>query len=155
MATRKEKLPSNRNFGLVFFVFFLIIGLWPLLGTNEIRYWSIFFSIIFFLLGITNSKLLNPLNKIWFNFGILLGKMISPLVMGIIFFLVVTPIGVIMCGCDRNNIEARGRKIQILPLGFFQNRPHAGQQRQFGIGVGKRECNRARARGDSAGYFGP
>ena len=96
MATQKEKLPSNRNFGLVFFVFFLIIGLWPLLGTNEIRYWSIFFSIIFFLLGITNSKLLNPLNKIWFNFGILLGKMISPLVMGIIFFLVVTPIGVIM-----------------------------------------------------------
>ena len=96
MATRKEKLPSNRNFGLVFFVFFLIIGLWPLLVTNEIRYWSIFFSIIFFLLGITNSKLLNPLNKIWFNFGILLGKMISPLVMGIIFFLVVTPIGVIM-----------------------------------------------------------
>ena len=96
MATKKEKLPSNRNFGLVFFVFFLIIGLWPLLGTNEIRYWSIFFSIIFFLLGITNSKLLNPLNKIWFNFGILLGKMISPLVMGIIFFLVVTPIGVIM-----------------------------------------------------------
>ena len=96
MVTQKEKLPSNRNFGLVFFVFFLIIGLWPLLGTNEIRYWSIFFSIIFFLLGITNSKLLNPLNKIWFNFGILLGKMISPLVMGIIFFLVVTPIGVIM-----------------------------------------------------------
>ena len=94
--TKKEKLPSNRNFGLVFFVFFLIIGLWPLLGTNEIRYWSIFFSIIFFLLVITNSKLLNPLNKIWFNFGILLGKMISPLVMGIIFFLVVTPIGVIM-----------------------------------------------------------
>ena len=49
MAAQKEKLPSNRNFGLVFFVFFLIIGLWPLLGTNEIRYWSIFFSIIFFL----------------------------------------------------------------------------------------------------------
>ena len=96
MATQKEKLPSNRNFGLVFFVFFLIIGLWPLLGTNEIRYWSIFFSIIFFLLGITNSKLLNPLNKIWFNFGILLGKMISPLVMVIIFFLIITPIGVIM-----------------------------------------------------------
>ena len=96
MVTQKEKLPSNRNFGLVFFVFFLIIGLWPLLETNEIRYWSIFFSIIFFLLGITNSKLLNPLNKIWFNFGILLGKVISPLIMGIIFFLVVTPIGVIM-----------------------------------------------------------
>ena len=96
MATQKEKLPSNRNFGLVFFIFFLIIGLWPLLGTNEIRYWSIFFSVIFFLLGITNSKLLNPLNKIWFNFGILLGKMISPLIMVIIFFLIITPIGVIM-----------------------------------------------------------
>ena len=96
MAAQKEKLPSNRNFGLVFFVFFLIIGLWPLLGTNEIRYWSIFFSIIFFLLGITNSKLLTPLNKIWFNLGILLGKMISPLIMVIIFFLIITPIGVIM-----------------------------------------------------------
>ena len=96
MVIQKEKLPSNRNFGLVFFVFFLIIGLWPLLGTNEIRYWSIFFSIIFFLLGITNSKLLTPLNKIWFNLGILLGKMISPLIMVIIFFLIITPIGVIM-----------------------------------------------------------
>jgi hypothetical protein len=91
-----EKLPSNRNFGIVFFVFFLIIGLWPLLKNNEIRYWSIFISFIFLSLGLINSKLLNPLNKIWFHFGITLGKIISPVIMGIIFYFVVTPTGLLM-----------------------------------------------------------
>ena len=93
---KNEKLPSNRNFGVVFFVVFLIIGLWPLLKIGEIRYWSVFISVIFLLLGLINSYLLSPLNKIWFNFGKLLGKIISPLIMGVIFFLVVTPIGLIM-----------------------------------------------------------
>ena len=92
----KEKLPSNRNFGIVFFIVFLIIGLWPLLADNEIRYWFIFVSLIFLFLGLINSKLLNPLNRIWFNFGIILGKIISPIIMGIIFYLVVTPTGLIM-----------------------------------------------------------
>ena len=93
---KKEKLPSNRNFGVVFFVVFLIIGLWPLLEKSEIRYWSVFISSIFLLLGLINSNLLSPLNKIWFNFGKLLSKIITPLIMGVIFFLVVTPIGLIM-----------------------------------------------------------
>ena len=92
----KEKLPSNRNFGIVFFIVFVIIGLWPLLANNEIRNWSIFISLIFLFLGLINSKLLNPLNRIWFNFGIILGKIISPIIMGIIFYLVVTPTGLIM-----------------------------------------------------------
>ena len=90
------KLPSNRNFGVVFFIVFLIIALWPLLKQNEIRIWSLIISFIFFVLGLINSKLLTPLNKIWFKFGILLGNIISPIVMGIVFFLVVTPTGLIM-----------------------------------------------------------
>ena len=90
------KLPSNRNFGIVFFIVFLIIALWPLLKQNEIRIWSLIISFIFFVLGLINSKLLAPLNKLWFKFGILLGNIIAPIIMGIVFFLVVTPIGLIM-----------------------------------------------------------
>ena len=89
-------LPSNRNFGIVFFIVFLIISLWPLLNQNEIRIWSIAFSGIFLVLGLLNSKLLLPLNKLWFKFGILLGGIVAPIVMGIIYFLVVTPTGLIM-----------------------------------------------------------
>tara|TARA_B100001750_G_scaffold71149_1_gene56787 strand:+ start:460 stop:846 length:387 start_codon:yes stop_codon:yes gene_type:complete len=90
------KLPSNRNFGVVFFIVFLIIALWPLLKQNEIRIWASILSFIFFVLGLINSKLLTPLNKLWFKFGILLGNIIAPIIMGIVFFLVVTPTGLIM-----------------------------------------------------------
>jgi len=90
------KISSNRSFGIVFFVVFLLIALYPLIIGGEIRIWSIVISLFFLVLGLINSKILTPLNKLWFKFGILLGKIISPLIMGIIFFLVVTPIGLIM-----------------------------------------------------------
>ncbi len=90
------KISSNRSFGIVFFIVFLIIALYPLLNSEGIRVWSIIISLIFLILGLINSKILNPLNKLWFKFGILLGRIISPLVMGVIFFLVVTPIGILM-----------------------------------------------------------
>ncbi len=92
----KIKISSNRSFGLVFFVVFLIVALWPLKSGEDIRIWSLALSIIFFSLGILNSKLLTPLNKLWFKFGILLGSIVSPIVMGIVYFLVVTPIGLFM-----------------------------------------------------------
>ena len=92
----KSKIGSNRSFGIVFFIVFLIIALWPVLKQNEIRIWSLIISFIFFVLGLINSKLLTPLNKLWFKFGILLGNIISPIVMGIVFFLVVTPTGLVM-----------------------------------------------------------
>ena len=79
------KIGSNRSFGLVFFIFFLIVSFYPLLNGEDIRKWSLVFSVIFLVLGLTNSKILNPLNKLWFKFGILLGKFISPLIMGMIF----------------------------------------------------------------------
>ena len=91
-----NNLPSNRNFGIVFFVVFLLISLYPIVNNQNVRIWSLIIAFIFFFLGIINSNLLNPLNKVWFKFGLLLGKFISPLVMGIIFFLVVTPTGLIM-----------------------------------------------------------
>ena len=90
------KIPSNRNFAFVFASVFLIIALWPILNNGEIRIWSILISIIFISLGILNSKLLTPFNKMWFKLGIYLGKFVSPLVMMIIFFLIVTPIGFVM-----------------------------------------------------------
>ena len=101
------KLPSNRNFGIVFAIVFLIISLWPLLKQNEIRSWSLIISIIFLSLGLINSKLLLPLNKIWFKFGIFLGNFIAPIVMGVIYFFVVTPTGLIMkmLGKDLLNLK--------------------------------------------------
>ena len=90
------KISSNRSFGIVFFIVFLLIALYPLLIDNDLRIWSLVISFIFLILGLINSKILTPLNRLWFKFGLLLGKFISPLIMGIIFFIVVTPIGIIM-----------------------------------------------------------
>ena len=108
---QKIKLPSNRNFGIVFSIVFLIISLWPLLSQNDIRIWSLIISGIFLVLGLINSKLLLPLNKIWFKFGILLGNFIAPIVMGIVYFMVVTPTGLIMrlLGKDLLNLKKNNK----------------------------------------------
>ena len=108
----KPKIGSNRSFGIVFFVVFLTISLWPLLSGNEVRIWSLIVSIIFLILGFTNSRILTPLNKLWFKFGIFLGKIVSPIIMGIIFFLVVTPIGIMMriLGKDVLNLKYNNNK---------------------------------------------
>ena len=90
------KVSSNRSFGIVFFIVFLLIATYPLLKGNDIRIWSLLISFGFLILGLINSKILSPLNKLWFKFGLILGKIISPLIMGVIFFFVVTPIGVVM-----------------------------------------------------------
>ena len=92
----KIKISSNRNFGLVFFIVFLIVSTWPLTYEEPIRIWPAIISLIFLILGLMNSKLLTPLNKLWFKFGMILGAIIAPIVMGVIFFLVITPIGLIM-----------------------------------------------------------
>ena len=96
MNSTKIKISSNRSFGIVFGIFFLLISLYPLLKDEDLRIWSIIVSVIFLLLGLFNSNILLPLNKVWFKFGILLGNFISPIVMGIVFFAVVTPTGLIM-----------------------------------------------------------
>ena len=103
---------TNRNFGLTFFIVFLIVSIWPLLYNEQIRIWSIIVGFIFLILGLINSKILTPLNKIWFKFGIILGKLVSPVVMGIVFFFVVTPISIIMkiFGKDLLNLKYNNQK---------------------------------------------
>ena len=90
------KISSNRSFGIVFFVVFLLIALYPLINGEELRIWSLIISIIFLILGLLNSKILTPLNKMWMSFGVLLGNFVSPIVMGIIFFGIVTPTGLLL-----------------------------------------------------------
>ena len=106
------KIGSNKSFGIVFFIVFLLISIYPLLNNESIRPWSLIISIVFLILGILNSFLLSPLNKLWFKFGIFLGKIISPIIMGIIFFLVVFPIGFIMrlIGKDLLNLKYNNHK---------------------------------------------
>ena len=96
MKQKEIKTGSNKSFGIVFFVIFIIIALWPLLKDENIRVWSIIVSITFLTLGLLNSKILTPLNKLWMRLGILLGSIVSPIVMGVVYFGVVTPIGLIM-----------------------------------------------------------
>jgi len=90
------KISSNKSFGIVFFSFFLIISLYPLLNDGSIRIWAIITATIFLILGLANSIILSPLNKIWFKFGIFLGNFVSPIIMGIVFFAVVTPTSLLM-----------------------------------------------------------
>ena len=106
----KIKLPSNRNFGIVFSIVFLIIAIWPILNQNEIRIWSIIISFIFLILGLINSKFLSPLNKSWFKFGLILGSVIAPIVMGIVFFFVVTPTGLIMKALGKDILALKRNK---------------------------------------------
>ena len=105
------KTSSNRSFGIVFFIVFIFIAFYPLINQGEIRIWSVFISLLFLILGMINSKILTPLNKVWFKFGIFLGKIISPIVMCLIFFLVVTPIAFLM----------RMLKKDLLNLKFSKN----------------------------------
>ena len=106
----KIKVSSNRSFGLVFFVVFLIIGLWPLLDGGQFKIWSLFFSLFFLVLGLLNSKLLTPLNLLWTKFGILLGNVFAPIVMSFIFFLIVTPIGLLVRIMGRDLLRTKYNK---------------------------------------------
>ena len=90
------KISSNRSFGFLFFIVFFVISLWPLKSQGDLRLWTFILSLVFLVLGVLNSKFLTPLNKLWFKFGILLGSIVSPIVMGAVFFIVVTPVGLIM-----------------------------------------------------------
>ena len=110
MDQKDIKISSNRSFGIVFFIVFLIISLYPLLNSENIRIWSLIISVIFLILGLFNSKFLNPLNKIWFKFGLLLGKIISPVVMGLIFYFVVTPIALLMRLLKKDPLNLRFNK---------------------------------------------
>ena len=101
------KVGSNRSFGIVFFVVFLIIAFYPIVNDGTLRVWALIISLVFIGLGLLNSRILTPLNKIWFKFGIFLGKIVSPAVMGLIFFLVLTPTGMFMRIIKKNFLNLK------------------------------------------------
>jgi len=112
MNSKNIKISSNRSFGIVFFLFFLIVSIFPLFKDEDIRIWAVIVAIIFLILGLLNSSVLSPLNKIWFKFGILLGNFISPIIMGLVFFIVVTPTAFLMraFGKDLLNLKKNNKK---------------------------------------------
>ena len=126
---KEIKISSNKSFGIVFSIFFLLISVYPLLNNDPIYYWSLFVSFIFLVLGLMNSKILSPLNLLWFKFGILLGKIVSPVVMGIIFFLVVTPISIILkiFGKDVLNLKFNNNKTYWI----VKDGPKSNMKKQF------------------------
>ena len=87
---------SNKSFGLLFFVVFLIIGLWPLKNGESLNFYFITASVVFLILGLLNSKLLSPLNKFWIKLGEILGIIIAPIVMALVYFVILTPISIIV-----------------------------------------------------------
>ena len=109
--TEKKKIGSNKSFGIIFFIVFLIIAFWPLLNNAEIRVWSIFVSLIFLLASLIKPKILSPLNYFWLKLGKFIGILVSPIVMAIIFFFVVTPVGFIMkiLGKDLLNTKLKNK----------------------------------------------
>ena len=107
MKNNNIKIGTNKSFGIVFFLFFLIVSIFPLFQNGNIRIWSLIIAVIFLILGLLNSKVLTPLNKIWFKFGILLGKFVSPIVMGVVFFAVVTPTSLIMRVLGKNLLNLK------------------------------------------------
>ncbi len=111
MKKNLVKISSNRSFGFLFFVVFLIVSLWPLKSQGDLRLWAFILSLIFLVLGILNSRFLTPLNKLWYKFGIFLGSIASPIVMGIVFFMVVTPIGLIMRFLGKDLLRVNKNKI--------------------------------------------
>ena len=111
MKKNLVKISSNRSFGFLFFVVFLAVSLWPLKSQGDLRLWAFILSLIFLVLGILNSRFLTPLNKLWYKFGIFLGSIVSPIVMGVIFFMVVTPIGLIMRFLGKDLLRINKNKI--------------------------------------------
>ena len=107
MKKNKIVISTNRSFGIVFFIFFFIIATYPLINGGDIRIWSIFIAVIFLILGLLNSRILTPFNKIWFKFGVLLGNLISPIILGIIFFLIITPTSLIMKILGKNLLNLK------------------------------------------------
>ena len=123
------KISSNKSFGIVFFTVFLLIALYPLIKNENVRLWSLTVSFIILIITLFYPKFLDPLNKLWFKFGIFLGKIISPIIMGFIFFLVVTPIGLIMklLGKDILNLKYNDYKSYWIE----KNGPKSKMKNQF------------------------
>ena len=130
MKKTPVKISSNRSFGFLFFVVFFVISLWPLKSQGDLRLWAFILSLVFLVLGVLNSKLLTPFNKLWFKFGILLGSIVSPIVMGTVFFLVVTPVGLIMRLLGKDLLRINKNKT-VFTYWIKRDKQHNSMKKQF------------------------
>ena len=112
MKNNEIKLSSNKSFGIVFFIVFFIIALWPLKSGSDIRIVPLLISLIFLILGLINSNLLKPLNIIWMKFGLMLGKFMNPIIMGLIYYLTVVPTGLILKILNKNLLNIKKKNDQ-------------------------------------------
>ena len=124
------KISSNRSFGFLFFVVFFAISFWPLISQGDLRLWAFILSLVFLVLGVLNSKLLTPLNKLWFKFGILLGSIVSPIVMGAIFFIIVTPVGLIMRFLGKDLLRINKNKL-VSTYWIKHDKQQSSMKKQF------------------------
>ena len=122
------KISSNKSFGILFFIVFVLISIWPVIQGGSLRIWAIPIALLFLILGLINSKLLNPLNIVWVKFGELLGRIIAPIVMSIIYFFIITPIGLFMRLIGRDLLKIK-----------FSNRQSYWTKREKNIGSMKRQ----------------
>ena len=89
-------MPTNKSFGITFFLFFLIISLYPMINNHKINMVFLFIAILFLILGLLNSNLLNPLNKAWMKFGYFLSKIANPVILFTIYYFIVVPTGLLL-----------------------------------------------------------
>ncbi len=127
---KKNNLSSNKSFGILFFVVFILIALYPIIKDGNIRIWSIILAFIFLILGLLDSKLLTPLNKAWIKLGIILGNFISPIVLGIIFFFVVFPTGILIRLFKKNYIGIKYDK-SLSSYWIKKNKQKSTMRNQF------------------------
>jgi len=125
------KIPTNKNFGVTFFFVFLLLSIFFIFKYIFLSIIFLLVSIIFLILGINNSNILYPLNKIWFKFGLLLGKIISPIVIGIIFFLVITPIGFLMKNIFLKNLLNIKKNLKTRTYWKIRNEKNYRMKDQF------------------------
>ncbi|HWR52057.1 MAG TPA: SxtJ family membrane protein [Bryobacteraceae bacterium] len=96
--TRKEehKGPSDRSFGWVFVAFFALVGLWPMIWGRPMRPWALGLSAAIALITILRPGILHPFNRVWMAFGLLLARVTNPIVMALLFYLVFTPMALLL-----------------------------------------------------------
>jgi len=88
---QEVRVSSDRTFGLVFTAFFLLIGLWPLRKAGDVRWWAVAIGVVFLAAALRRPTVLHPLNRAWAQLSLLLARVVNPVVMGLLFFVVITP----------------------------------------------------------------
>lgn len=101
------EIGSEKSFGFVFAAVFMIIALWPLINGMPPRWWAIVVSAVFLLAAFIAKPLLKPLNVLWFKFGLLLYKIVNPIVMGLLYYLTIVPMGLIMKAFGKDPLNRR------------------------------------------------